>query len=54
MATKPLFGAGTSHWPTPLSPHATIEPSSLSPRLWYEPAATATKPVFGAGGVSGP
>ena len=33
-ATKPSFGSGTSHWPQLFHPHATMEPSSFSPRLW--------------------
>ena len=33
-ATKPVFGKGTLHWASELSPQATIEPSVFRPRLW--------------------
>ena len=46
---KPLLGGATSHWPALFAPHATIEPSALTPTLWWLPAATPTKPVFGRG-----
>lgn len=41
--------SGTLHWPLPLNPHATTEPSRLRPRLCRWPLAMATKSVFGAG-----
>jgi hypothetical protein len=31
------------------SPHVTIDPSLLRPRLWYPPPAIAVKPEFGDG-----
>ncbi len=29
ITTNPVFGLGTLHWPEPLYPHATVEPSQI-------------------------